>query len=125
IGIVATGMLAAPRLEAEAILVEGGRIAAIGAALRIGAGRADVVVDCVGTTVVPGLIDSHCHVVLGDYTPRQKTFDLWTRMCTGGSRRWCRRGRACMPPGGRTMPQRRRRWRSRRRSASSISIPTA
>ena len=70
IGVVATGVLAAPRLEAEAIFVEDGRIAAIGAASRTGAARADVVVDCLGTTVIPGLIDSHCHVVLGDYTPQ-------------------------------------------------------
>src|SRR5262247_3221689 len=84
IGVVATGILAAPRLEAEAILVENGRITAIGAASKIGAGRADVVVDCLGTTVVPGLIDSHCHVVLGDYTPRQKTVDFLDSYVHGG-----------------------------------------
>jgi enamidase len=84
IGAVATGILGSPRLEAEAILVENGRIAAIGAASRTGAGRADGVVDCVGTTVIPGLIDSHCHVVLGDYTPRQKTVDFLDSYVHGG-----------------------------------------
>jgi enamidase len=84
IGALATGMLGAPRLEAEAIFVEGGRIAAIGSASRTGAGRADVIVDCVGTTVIPGLIDSHCHVVLGDYTPRQKTVDFLDSYVHGG-----------------------------------------
>src|SRR5881409_889637 len=84
IGALATGILAAPRAEAEAILVEEGRIAAIGASSRIGAGSADVVVDCQGTTVIPGLIDSHCHVVLGDYTPRQKTVDLLDSYVHGG-----------------------------------------
>ena len=84
IGVVATGVLSAPRLEAEAILVEGERISAIGAASKIGAGRADVVVDCLGTTVIPGLIDSHCHVVLGDYTPRQKTVDFLDSYVHGG-----------------------------------------
>src|SRR5881628_531293 len=84
IGAVATGILAAPRAEAEAILVENGRIAAIGAASRTGAGSADVVVDCLGTTVIPGLIDSHCHVVLGDYTPRQKTVDFLDSYVHGG-----------------------------------------
>jgi enamidase len=84
IGALATGILATPRLEAEAILVEGGRIAAIGAASRVGAGGADVVVDCQGTTVLPGLIDSHCHVVLGDYTPRQKTVDFLDSYVHGG-----------------------------------------
>ena len=84
IGMVATGILGAPRLEAEAILVENGRVTAIGAASRTGAARADVVVDCVGTTVIPGLIDSHCHVVLGDYTPRQKTVDFLDSYVHGG-----------------------------------------
>ena len=84
IGVVATGILGAPRLEAEAILVQNGRIAAIGAVSRIGAARADVVVDCLGTTVIPGLIDSHCHVVLGDYTPRQKTVDFLDSYVHGG-----------------------------------------
>lgn len=84
IGALATGILAAPRLDAEAILVEDGRIAAIGAASRVAARGADVVVDCQGTTVFPGLIDSHCHVVLGDYTPRQKTVDFLDSYVHGG-----------------------------------------
>jgi len=84
IAAIATGILGAPRLEAEAILVENGRVTAIGAASRTGAARADVVVDCVGTTVIPGLIDSHCHVVLGDYTPRQKTVDFLDSYVHGG-----------------------------------------
>jgi enamidase len=84
IGVVATGMLGGPRIEAESILVENGRIAALGATSQTGAARADVVVDCVGTTVIPGLIDSHCHVVLGDYTPRQKTVDFLDSYVHGG-----------------------------------------
>jgi enamidase len=84
IGALATGVLSAPRLEAEAILVESGLIVAIGAASRTAAAAADVVVDCQGTTVIPGLIDSHCHVVLGDYTPRQKTVDFLDSYVHGG-----------------------------------------
>ena len=84
IGALATGVLSAPRLEAQAILVESGLIAAIGAAGRTAAAAADVVVDCQGTTVIPGLIDSHCHVVLGDYTPRQKTVDFLDSYVHGG-----------------------------------------
>ena len=84
IGVVATGVLAAPRLEAESIFVEHGRIVTIGVSSKTGAGRADVVVDCLGTTVIPGLIDSHCHVVLGDYTPRQKTVDFLDSYVHGG-----------------------------------------
>ncbi len=84
IGALATGVLAAPTLAAETILVERGRIAALGAAAATGAAAADVVVDCRGTTVIPGLIDSHCHVVLGDYTPRQKTVDFLDSYVHGG-----------------------------------------
>jgi len=43
-----------------------------------------VVVDAQGTTVIPGLIDSHCHVVLGDYTPRQKTVGFLDSYVHGG-----------------------------------------
>lgn len=81
---MATGILSAPRLEVETILAEGGRIAAIGPASRTAAPGADVVVDCHGTTVIPGLVDSHCHVVLGDYTPRQKTVDFLDSYVHGG-----------------------------------------
>src|SRR3989442_2169953 len=84
IGALATGILASPRLDADAILVEHGRIAALGAGSRTGAGGADVVVDCRGTAVIPGLIDSDCHVVLGDYTPRQKTVDFLDSYVHGG-----------------------------------------
>jgi enamidase len=84
IGALATGELATPRAEVESVLVEDGRIAALGAASRTAATSADVVVDCRGTTVIPGLIDSHCHVVLGDYTPRQKTVDFLDSYVHGG-----------------------------------------
>jgi enamidase len=84
VGALATGRLEAPRAEVESILVEDGRIAALGGASRTGAACADAVVDCRGTTVIPGLIDSHCHVVLGDYTPRQKTVDFLDSYVHGG-----------------------------------------
>jgi enamidase len=84
IGALVTGLLASPRLEAESVLVVDGRIATIGASSRTGAAGADVVVDCHGTTVIPGLVDSHCHVVLGDYTPRQKTVDFLDSYVHGG-----------------------------------------
>ncbi|HUF93466.1 MAG TPA: Enamidase, partial [Candidatus Limnocylindria bacterium] len=60
-GALVTGILGDVPRAADVLVVDG-RIAAIGAIDRAGA---DVVVDCRGTTVIPGLIDSHCHVVLG------------------------------------------------------------
>jgi len=84
VGALLTGVLDAPGVEADSLLVRDGRIAAIGPASRTGAAGADAVVDCRGTTVMPGLIDSHCHVVLGDYTPRQKTVDFLDSYVHGG-----------------------------------------
>lgn len=84
IGALATGILERPTVEAEALLVREGRIAAMGAARELPTRDADVVIDCQGTTVMPGLIDSHCHVVLGDYTPRQKAVDFLESYVHGG-----------------------------------------
>lgn len=47
-------------------------------------GRASIVVDANGGTVAPGLIDSHCHVVLGDYTPRQQAIGFLESYTHGG-----------------------------------------
>ncbi len=89
LGIVNIGTLVSGDLErgvipGESILAQDGRIAAIGDPGATGARDADVVLDAHGTTVMPGLIDSHCHVVLGDYTPRQKTVDFLDSYVHGG-----------------------------------------
>src|SRR2546425_10507510 len=76
IGAIATGVFAAPVREGDAIFVRDGTIMSIGSAKQLDAELAETIIDCQGTTVLPGLIDSHCHVVLGDYTPRQKTVDF-------------------------------------------------
>ncbi|MFE7423360.1 amidohydrolase family protein [Rhodococcus sp. NPDC057529] len=70
----------------DTVLCEDGIITAIGRAedLRALIDDSDVVLDAVGSTVAPGLIDSHCHVVLGDYTPRQKTVDFLASYVHGG-----------------------------------------
>lgn len=71
IGILISGDIKNPILDADALLVSDGRIAKIGRTSELEPPAADVVVDAAGSTIAPGLIDSHCHVVLGDYTPRQ------------------------------------------------------
>ena len=45
---------------------------------------ADTVIDAHGTTVLPGLIDSHVHPVFGDFTPRQRTIDFLDSALNGG-----------------------------------------
>ncbi len=71
IGDILTGDFARPRMQAESLRVEDGRIAAIGTEEHTGAAGCETVIDACGTTVAPGLIDSHAHVVFGDWTPRQ------------------------------------------------------
>ncbi len=72
IGTIVSGDINTPILEGNAIFAEGGTIQKVGDESELSASSADVTIDCHGTTVTPGLFDSHCHVVLGDYTPRQK-----------------------------------------------------
>jgi enamidase len=84
IGTLVSGDLQRGVIPGASILVQDGQIAAIGDAGSTGAADADVVVDAHDTTVMPGLIDGHCHVVLGDYTPRQKTVDFLDSYVHGG-----------------------------------------
>jgi len=83
LGPVLTGDLAAPLAEAEAIVVVDGRIAGVGAARDLDVGGADLTIDAHGSPVAPGLIDSHCHPVFGDWTPRQNQLG-WIEMGVNG-----------------------------------------
>lgn len=69
IGALYSGDIDHPVLDADSILIEDGKIAEVGKELAAPKG-ADII-DAKGTTVIPGLLDSHCHVVLGEWTPRQ------------------------------------------------------
>ena len=68
IGRIVSGDLDAPLIDGDAISIVDGRIEAFGSG--VGTGDADTVIDAKGTTVIPGLIDSHVHPTLGDFTPR-------------------------------------------------------
>src|SRR5918997_6207494 len=99
VGTLVSGDLAAGVIAGDSVLVEDGRIARIGDRGQTGAHDADVVVDAHGTIVMPGLIDSHCHVVLGDYTPRQKTVDFLDSYVHGGITRVVSAGEGVHAPG--------------------------
>ena len=66
LGSLVTGRLGDAVREVDAVRVEDGLIAGFESG-----GAADVVLDAGGATAIPGLIDSHVHVVFGDWTPRQ------------------------------------------------------
>ena len=71
IGTIVSGDISAPLLSGDAIYIEGEKIAKVGNLADFNDYSYDTVIDCNGTTVIPGLIDSHCHTILGDYTSRQ------------------------------------------------------
>jgi enamidase len=56
-----------------------------------------MVIDCGGATVTPGLFDSHCHVVLGDYTPRQKQTGFLESEVHGGVTTFISAGEVHLP----------------------------
>lgn len=87
IGTLLSGDMHAPVIaDADVIVGDGPLITHIGRQADLGdvIANADVVLDAHGSTVAPGLIDSHCHVVLGDYTPRQKTVGFLESYVHGG-----------------------------------------
>ena len=81
IGQIVSGDIARPLVDGDSIVAADGKIVAIGRGLDE---DADTVVDARGSTVVPGLIDSHCHPVFGDFTPRQRTIDFIESGLHGG-----------------------------------------
>ncbi len=84
IGLLFSGDLDRPILDADTILAEGGRIAAIGRAADIETPEGARVIDARGTAVAPGLIDSHVHPVAGDWTPRQSQLNWIDSFLHGG-----------------------------------------
>jgi enamidase len=84
IGLLLTGALEAPLSEADTIVVEDGRIAAIGRRAEVDTGNARTTIDAHGCAVSPGLIDSHVHPVFGDWTPRQNQFGWIESFLHGG-----------------------------------------
>jgi len=85
IGLLLSGDLAAPLLDADSILVEDGRIAAIGRHAELkDRGPFTQTIDAQGCAVSPGLVDSHVHPVFGDWTPRQNQIGWVESFLNGG-----------------------------------------
>lgn len=84
IGLLLSGDLGRPILDADTIVAVDGLIAAVGRAKDVDADGADIIIDARGTTVCPGLIDSHVHPVFGDWTPRQNQLGWIDSTLNGG-----------------------------------------
>ena len=78
---ILSGDIASPVEPGDTIVLEGGKIAAVGTG---NAPDCDVAIDAGGMMAMPGLIDSHVHITFGDYTPRQKTVGFLESYVHGG-----------------------------------------
>jgi enamidase len=97
IGIIVSGDISNPILKGNAILIEDGKIKQNGQEGDLDAAGAKMIIDCDGATVTPGLFDSHCHVVLGDYTPRQKQTGFLESEVHGGVTTFISAGEVHLP----------------------------
>ena len=71
IGLLLSGDIDRPILDADTIIVHDGLITAVGREADCDTAQPATLIDARGTCVAPGLIDSHVHPVFGDWTPRQ------------------------------------------------------
>lgn len=83
VGLMLSGDIDRPILDADTVVVEDGMIVAVGKAADCDTGDPRRAIDARGTTLAPGLIDSHVHPVFGDWTPRQNQLG-WIESCLHG-----------------------------------------
>lgn len=82
IGVLVSGDSTRAVLDADTLLVTDGKISAVGRDADVSG--ADRTIDAQGCAVTPGLIDSHMHPVLGDFTPRQSQVGFLESSVHGG-----------------------------------------
>ena len=83
IGLLLSGDIDRPVLDADTLVIQDGLIVAVGRGKDCDTGQANTVIDARQTCVAPGLIDSHVHPVFGDWTPRQNQIG-WIDSCMHG-----------------------------------------
>src|SRR5579871_2055904 len=83
IGLLLSGDLDRPILDADTVVCVNGVISAVGKEKDVDTTAATTTIDAKGTAVGPGLIDSHVHPVCGDWTPRQNQLG-WIESCLHG-----------------------------------------
>lgn len=84
VGLMLSGDLERPILDADTLVAIDGIIQAVGKAKDLDTDRADTEIDAHGTALAPGLVDSHVHPVFGDWTPRQNQFGWIDSFLHGG-----------------------------------------
>lgn len=71
IGLMLSGDINQPILDADTIIIKNGLIEAVGKREALSEPEIATLIDAQGCVVSPGLIDNHSHPVAGDWTPRQ------------------------------------------------------
>jgi len=97
IGLFLSGKMEEPILDGDCIIAVDGKISQWGYEKDVDIEGADTVVDANGVTLSPGLIDSHIHPVVGDYTPRQQQLHWIDSTLHGGVTTLISAGEVHMP----------------------------
>lgn len=84
IGLLLSGDLDEPILEADTVVAVDGSITQVGKEKDCDTARPDTLIDAKGVCLAPGLIDSHVHPVFGDWTPRQNQLGWIDSTLNGG-----------------------------------------
>lgn len=98
IGKIVSGDIKNPILKGNTIIVKEGKIEEVGSEKLLEKYTPDEVIDANGTTVIPGIIDTHVHPVVGDFTPRQNTLGFMAGGVHGGITTFISAGE-CHTPG--------------------------
>ena len=97
IGMILSGKIEQPVLDGDCVVAVGGRIEAFGFEKDLDVDDSDTIIDANGVTLAPGLIDSHVHPVVGDYTPRQQQLHWIDSTLNGGVTTLISAGEVHMP----------------------------
>ena len=84
IGLLLSGDLDHPILDADTVVVHDGLIIAVGKEAECDVAQPTTLIDARRTCLCPGLIDSHVHPVFGDWTPRQNQLGWIDSTMNGG-----------------------------------------
>lgn len=84
IGLLISGDLQRPILDADTVVATGGVITAVGREGDLDLAGAATLIDAHGAALTPGLIDSHVHPVFADWTPRQNQLGWIDSALNGG-----------------------------------------
>lgn len=97
IGMILSGKMEQPIYDGDCLIAIDGKITEWGYEKDLDTESADTLVDAHGVTLAPGLIDSHVHPVIGDYTPRQQQLHWIDSTLHGGVTTMISAGEVHMP----------------------------